>query len=237
MLLHPVGQDGACWRWLQLEDLAEVALTPDLPGHGSNLTKPTTLAAAADEIAAELDGEPDVVGVAMGAMVAQHLLLRHPDRVRSAILFCAHGSADASVCEERARASAGLGMAAVLDSTLERWFTPAALAAPGHPGFTYARDHLLSMDPEAYAATWRAMGAHQTLDRLNTVSRPVTVVAGALDRAVSVGEARRLQERIPRSRFEVIEAPHMAHLERPELVSSAIARHLAWASEGAGKPA
>lgn len=235
LLLHPVGQDGACWRWLELEHLAELAFTPDLPGHGSNRTRPTTLAATADEVAGELDGELDVVGVAMGAMVAQHVLLRHPERVRSAILFCAHGSANASVYEERARAAAALGMEAVLDSTLERWFTPAAMAATGHPGVAYAREQLLSMDSAAYAASWRAMGAHQTLDALTAVSRPVTVVAGALDKAISVGEGCRLQEWIPRSRFEVIEAPHMAHLERPELVSAAIARHLAWASEGAGK--
>lgn len=233
MLLHPVGQDSSCWQWLELEDLGVTPVAVDLPGHGSRQGQPASLDEMADSAAAMLEGNFDLLGVAMGGMAAQHLLLRHPSRVRSAVLACCSGSARREVCQQRAHDAETLGMEVVLASTLERWFTAEALANPVHPGVAYARERLLAMDPYAYADMWRAMGEHQVLGALDTVSCPVTVLAGFADASVPVAAAREMQERIPGSRFEVIEAPHMAHLETPGLVIAAIARHLAWARERA----
>jgi 3-oxoadipate enol-lactonase len=231
LLLHPIGQDATCWRWLKLEGVGVRLVAPDLPGHGSCPRRATSLRKFADEAVSAVAGTFDLVGVAMGGMVAQHVLLQCPTRVRSAVLICTHGSSDRKVCEERARAAERWGMGPVVASTLKRWFTPEALGQPQHPGVAYARERLLAMDHHAYADAWRAMGDHQVLDALGTVGCPVTVVAGSRDASVPLVELERLHRRIPGSRLEVIDAPHMAHLERPELVTAAIVRHLAWVAE------
>ena len=95
VLLPPVGLDERCWDWL---DLPGPAIRHVYPGFGRRPGdhRPADLDIWADEVASLGDGEPlDLVGISMGSMVAQHLAIRHPDRVNSLLLACTGGSADA----------------------------------------------------------------------------------------------------------------------------------------------
>ena len=227
VLLPPVGLDDRCWDWL---DLPVPAVRHVYPGFGSRHRngRPADLDAWADEVAALADGEPlDLAGISMGSMVAQHAAIRHPGRVRSLLLACTGGSADPASALARADAAEEAGMAGVLEKTLRRWFTPSALAArPAHPGVAYATATLLALNPRSWADGWRAIAGHDVLSRLGTVTAPATCVAGSGDLSAPVERVRRLADAIPGARLEILDGPHMIHLENPEAFSAVLASHL-----------
>jgi len=227
VLLPPVGLDEHCWDWLELP---VPAIRHVYPGFGSRPRdgRPADLDAWADEVAGLGDGEPlDLAGVSMGSMVAQHVAVRHPDRVHSLLLGCTGGSADPAVALGRAEAAEAGGMTAVLDATMRRWFTAAALTArPGHPGVGYACATLLALDPASWAAGWRAIAGHDVLARLGAVTAPATCVAARGDLSAPVERVRRLAEAIPGARLEILDGPHMIHLENPAAFSAVLATHL-----------
>jgi 3-oxoadipate enol-lactonase len=227
VLLPPVGLDDRCWDWL---DLPVPAIRHVYPGFGSRPRdgRLADLDAWADEVAALGGAEPlDLAGVSMGSMVAQHVAVRHPGRVRSLLLACTGGSADPGSALARAGAAENEGMAAVLEATLRRWFTPAALAArPAHPGVAYATATLLALDPRSWADGWRAIARHDVLARLGAVTAPATCVAATRDLSAPVERVRTLAETIPGARLEILEGPHMIHLENPAAFSAALVAHL-----------
>ena len=67
-------------------------------------------------------------------------------------------------------------MPGVLDVTLQRWFTPAALGAAGHPGVRYARERLLRDSPASFAASWRALAELDALGELPSLKARTTVL-------------------------------------------------------------
>jgi pimeloyl-ACP methyl ester carboxylesterase len=234
VLLTPIGLDPACWERVELP--AGHVVKHVFPGFGGRPRAETqpTMAGLADEVAASYEGQFDLVGVSMGGMVAQHLAIRHPERVRSLLVACTGASADPETMAHRAADAESLGMAGVLDVTLERWFTADARAqSPEHPGVAYARRTLLALDPVAFADGWRAIGGHDALPRIGEIAVPTTALAGFADSASPVERTRVIAERVPGARFVVLDGPHMMHLERPAEFGAAIARHLAWAEASA----
>ncbi|WP_433283787.1 alpha/beta fold hydrolase [Pseudonocardia sp. CA-142604] len=228
LFLHPVGLDRWCVEWLDLPPVRAVTM----PGHGEReRARPgLTLADMADEIVGHSTGPLDVVGASLGGMVAMHLALGHPDRVRSLVLACTTPRGDAAVMNSRADATEDRGSAGMLEDTLTRWFTPAALEADRDtPYMAYARERLLAMDPGALADTWRAIGTHDVLERLGEIRVPTTCIAGTRDLSTPMGVMRDLAARLPDARLVEMDAPHMAFLERPREFSVAVLEHLAWA--------
>ena len=165
--MTPIALDAGCWERVPLPDIPTVKhVFPGFGGRPRAATQPT-MASLADEVAASYEGPLDVVGVSLGGMVAQHLTIRHPDRVRSLLTACTGASADPATMAQRAADAETLGMAGVLDVTLRRWFTEPLLAVePEHPGVAYARRTLLALDPHCFADGWRAIGGHDAVARL-----------------------------------------------------------------------
>lgn len=239
LFLHPVGLDGHAADVLDLprdlpRDLAGPVLAPTMPGHGDrDRARPgLTLDAVADEIAGWTDGPLDVVGASLGGMVALHLALAHPGRVRSMLIACTTARGGPEVMEDRARATEERGSLGMLDETLERWFTPEHLAGTPEPdGVAYARERLVATPADVLADTWRAIGAHDVTDRLAAIPTPTTCLAGTRDVSTPLPVMRALADGLPCSRLVELDAPHMAFLERPAAFRAAVARHLAWVEE------
>ena len=223
--LHAVGLDKELWSGsLTGEDIAL-----DFPGFGSEPSvEPISMAILADNVARKLDRPHDVVGLSLGAMVTQHLALRHPEVVRSVIVACGGPETSREVSLQRARDTRAGGMASVLESTLDRWFTPAALADANHHGVEYARRRLLADDAEIFARYWEAMAEHDLTERLAEIAVPATVIAGSNDRAVNLAVMKDMAERIPNAKLEIVDGPHMLPLENREGFNLAVRRHLEW---------
>ena len=232
VLLTPIGLDSGCWERVPLPALATVEHT--FPGFGGRprAAQQPTMASLADEIAASYDGPLALAGVSMGGMVAQHLAVRHPQRVRSLLVACTGASADPATMEARAASAEADGMAGVLEETLGRWFTPAALAArPEHPGVAYARRTVLALEPACFADGWRAIAGHDIVARLGEIAVPTSCLAGSMDNASPLSRTREITEHVPGARFAVLDGPHMMHLECPDEFAAALSEHLRWAGE------
>jgi 3-oxoadipate enol-lactonase len=238
VFLHPMGLDGKCWQFTRLR-----GVKPDLPGHGRSALRaaPLTIESVADEMLGSVEGPMDIVGVSLGGALAARMALAAPGRVRSLLIACSSVLDTPERRErllERAETVDRVGMAGVLDSTLERWFTAAALAEPDHPGVAYARRRLLADDARAFALWWRALGAHTVRDEIGRIRCPVTVLAGRHDAASSVGHVLELFDVLqgPR-RMEVLPGPHMLPLEMPEAFANAVRLHVHWVHSTLGSHA
>jgi 3-oxoadipate enol-lactonase len=234
VLLHPVGLDLTFLR-----PVAEIlrkdftVLTPDQRGHGKSAAAApdASLETYADDLyglLTELKFPPAAVGgFSFGGMVTQAFALKYP-AVTSAVIICACGSQQSPQRRAAARARADDarrgGIQAVLDVTLDRWFTPAFRAAGKDAP---AKQRLLADDVEGWARAWYAIGDLDTLPRLPSIRAPTLCVAGELDQSVPPPTIKAIADAIPGARYEIIAgAPHMLFIEQPEATARLIGNFL-----------
>lgn len=232
VLLHAVGLDVTCWEG-QVKAFAarRRVLRLDLRGHGRSdvPSPPYTLAGFADDVHAllrELTLTPaHVVGLSLGGMVAQVLALDHQEVVRSLVLADTVSTLPAEARPgmiERGEAAKRGGMAAIIDETLARWFTPGFMDSEV---VARCRQRLLSDSLTGWAAAWHAISELELESRLPEIRVPTLVITGEADVAAPVARAQAMAARIPGARCEIIPgAPHMAPLERPDLFNAALLR-------------
>ncbi|MDX6541069.1 MAG: 3-oxoadipate enol-lactonase [Gaiellales bacterium] len=227
VLLAPIAFGASCWEGVPFPDVPTAK--HELPGFGSRARAATqpTMASLAAEVAATYDGSLDLVGVSMGGMVAQHVAIDYPERIRSLLVACTGAVVNPATMLARADAAEAEGMEGVLPVTLERWFTPRALAtSPPHPGVEYARRTLLALAPSAFADGWRAMAGHDVRDRLSSITAVTTCVAGASDVVGTPERVRELTAGIKGAQMVSIEGPHMIQLECPAEFGFVVGEHL-----------
>lgn len=156
-----------------------------------------------------------VIGASMGGMIAQHLALEHPERVRSLTLACTHPGRQPGAPPWRMLAS--LVLRPLFGP--ERTFPLVAPLLYSERTRTEHRDRLaedLEMrfqdsTPVATApAQIAAILGHDTRGRLGELSMPVLVVHGAEDALVPAGAAEELARLIPHARLEII--PRCGHI-------------------------
>ncbi len=225
VLLHGLADTHELWRH-QVRVLATrcTAIAVDLFGHGRSPLPTGTLstAAMADGVAAlveRLGVAPVVVGLSMGGGVAQVLTLHRPELVRALVLVST-GSDFPQGTRERFLARAAVaereGMAAVVDATVPRWFTPRFVAA--HPDeVALTRQTVLANDPMAFAAASRANAVRDWSDRLGEIRCPVLFIGGDEDPADPRRSAEIYQRALPDVRVHILEGvSHLVPIEAPE---------------------
>jgi pimeloyl-ACP methyl ester carboxylesterase len=226
VLLHPVGLDADSWQFVTLPEAAR----HEYPGHGRRPLDPPdfSLEFLADEVAETYSEPLDLVGISLGGIVAQHVALRHPNRVRSLFLACTTGATEPEILLARAEAVTSQPLEKFVDVTLRRWFGEDPVSDSSNLAVAYARRRLLTDDPRAIAACWRAMTKHHTLENLRQVTVPVTCLAGRNDAAASGPVVETLYKALPNARFEMVDGPHMLQLQCPGLFTAAVKRHFEW---------
>jgi 3-oxoadipate enol-lactonase len=201
----------------------------DVRGHGTaaDAPKPFTMAATAADLVAVLDAleleTAHVAGLSLGWAIAQAAAVAAPGRFASLTLMAAPDRPVPAAFEERARIAETEGMAALVGPTLERWFTPAALAADTE-GVRYARECVASFDPAGWASIWRGYGGLDVYERLRGFPAPALAIAGGADASIPVDGMAAIAARIGGgARFAVLPgAPHIQPLEYPEAVADAL---------------
>ena len=223
LLLHPIGLDSSWWQPFA-EQLAPryCVVAMDFRGHGSSapIRSEVELADLADDAAALLRTlgltPSQVVGLSMGGMVAQYLAIRHPDAVRSLVLLgtaCTLPDEARKQMIARGEIARREGMRAVLETTLERWFTPAALISEL---VKRCEKRLLENDVESWAASWRAISRLDTLSDLKRIKAPTLVVTGNRDVSTPPAAAMLIADNIAGAALTIVEgAPHMGPFEFP----------------------
>jgi 3-oxoadipate enol-lactonase/4-carboxymuconolactone decarboxylase len=165
-----------------------------------------------------VEGRFDYAGVSVGGAVGLHLCLLAPGRVASATLVATGARIGTpQAWEERARLVEAQGTAVMVEGSSQRWYTP---------GFTGGRDLLAALpdvDDAGYAATCRALAAHDVRDRLAEIRMPVVAVAGRDDVATPVASLAEIADGVERGRLVVVpDAAHLPTVEQPAAVAASL---------------
>lgn len=237
VLIHPVGYDLTYWgdQIDALQPFHDV-IAVDLPGHGRSTGGPAECdfgkisVMLAGLIKAVSDRPVHVIGISVGGMIAQSLVLAYPSLVRS---LCLIGTASTFPAEARAamfvRAEAVEqgGMQAVLPASLDRWFTGQTRARRPDLIERVSRT-LLADDPAVHAAMWRMIATFEVRDRLHEIGCPTLVLVGDQDPSTPPAMAEVLAENIPGARKVLLaNTSHIAMLESPDAVNQALLSFLA----------
>lgn len=231
VFIHGFTQTAASWApVLGRLPLRLEAVALDAPGHGSAAAIETDLWGAGDHVVAE--GGPGVyVGYSMGARIALHAALGHPESVRGLVLIS--GTAGIDDADERAaRLAADEEWAERIerdgvDAFLQQWLAlPLFASLPPDAAGLDAR-HRNTAAGLASSLRRAGTGTQEPLwSRLDELAMPVLVVAGALD-AKFVDLARRLHAAISGAELAIVEgAGHSVPLERPDELAALLTRWL-----------
>lgn len=195
-----------------------------------------TMADYADDAAALMESlgweRAHVVGVSFGGMVAQHLALRHPDRVDRLVLACTSsggaggssfdllGVADLPV-DERLRT-----VLPILDSRNEPTADPPVHAPLFEAIAARMSDPPLNADdPTAAAGARRQLEAraqHDVWSRLGEIAAPTFVVGGRFDRQAPPENLEQLTTAIPDARMQLFDGGHLFLLQDPTAWSAIV---------------
>ncbi len=228
VLVHGYGGDKNSWLFVQ-QPLAEEgrrAIALDLPGHGAS-TKDVgdgSLQTLTETVSGFLEalgiGRAHLVGHSLGGAVVAAVAKAAPGKVASLTLISPAGftpEADA----EYLRGFAAASSRRELKPLVGRLFADEALVTRRLVDDLLRYKRLDGVDKALTAVLGTLLdGDRQALDTpalLEGVDAPVTVVWGASDRIVPVPDGVELTR---------VEAGHMAHMEAPGEVLSAIRTHL-----------
>jgi 3-oxoadipate enol-lactonase len=193
----------------------------------------TDLAQDAARLMSALEIEPaHLLGFSMGGMVAQELVLHHPELVSTLVLASTY--------------CGGIDSQAARQATLERLAEPVISGdreraievawevnvSPAFASDAQARARFMEIGRERRVATsvvaeqMRAIGAHDTSERLPSLALPTLVIHGTADEMVPVENARVIAGLIPGAELELLEgAGHLFFWENPERAAQLVASH------------
>jgi 2-succinyl-6-hydroxy-2,4-cyclohexadiene-1-carboxylate synthase len=228
VLLHGFTQTARCWGQLPARlsvDREVVAL--DAPGHGDS-PGATDLWHTADLIAATA-GRGTYLGYSMGARMALHVALAHPEVMDRLVLVSGTAGLDSE--EDRAARRAADGqLADHLEEVGVERFLAEWLAGPLFAGLPRSEWDLAERQRNTAARLATSLrlagtGTQDPLwDRLGDIGVPVLVVAGADDTKFSRSAERMARGIGRRARLEVVAgAGHTVHRERPEAFGDLLA--------------
>jgi 3-oxoadipate enol-lactonase len=168
--------------------------------------------------AAEIDSA-HVVGISLGGMVAQELVLARPQRVRRLVLCSTTpGGATSFPMPEQTvalmRRPPGLDPQEALRLFVVNALSPEAPAELVQEIVAYRAAN--PPDPAGWWAQAGAGAAHDASTRLGEITAPTLIVHGTADNVVDVRNARLLADAIQDARLELFEGVgHLLPWERP----------------------
>jgi 2-succinyl-6-hydroxy-2,4-cyclohexadiene-1-carboxylate synthase len=231
VLLHGFAGTGASWEPV-IAALGERyrALAPDLRGHGAAAARrPIGFAECVADVAALVPARFALAGYSMGARLALHVALAHPDRVARLVLVSATAGIADSVERDARRADdealAARIEAEPIEAFAERWGRQPLFRGQAPAVVERARADRLRNDPAGLAAALRGIGTGVMAplwDRLAELRMPASVIVGERDAKFrKLGE--RLVAALPDAELLVVpRVGHAVHLEAPTLVAAAL---------------
>jgi 3-oxoadipate enol-lactonase len=233
LLLHELGGSSESWRRvIPLISPLRRVIAPDLRCAGRSEKPPATfeITDVARDVAALLDilqiATVDVIGAALGAMVAALLANQAPRCVRRMVLCAITDVIDERTREylnQRAERLCRVGMRDVMEASLVNAFPePYSAARAGY------RPIYLANDPAAYAELSKALArVSVTRDLWRTIECSTLVMSGQHDFIWPPELGRRVAKHLPDATFlELADAGHFPHLHTPAVLADAALRFL-----------
>jgi 3-oxoadipate enol-lactonase len=235
MLCH--GLLGSLEMWQpQMRALGERyrVLRFDNRGHGSSgVTAPPY---TVEQLAADAVGLLDVLGVprahfvgcSLGGMIGQLMGARYPERLRSLVLVSSRTvMPPASMWEERIRIARTSGIAALLPTMLERWFSP-SFRASDRSAVDAVAAAVLATPVEGFVGACTAIRDTDHTRLLPRVAVPTLVMSAQDDPGVPVPDTICIQRAIPGAELALVEgARHLFSVERADVFDALLLKWLA----------
>ena len=241
LLLHAFPLDHAMWgRQAPLAEHLRL-IVPDQRGFGANGDGgPASIEQLAADAVGLLDalhvaGPVVVCGISMGGYVAQHVALRHPDRVAALILVATKLEADTPEARagraELAAKVGRLGLGILADAMIPRLLADSAEArAAADRGAieTLLRQSILAQPLATVQAALAALGARPDMtEAMRGLRVPTLLVAGAEDAITPPACLEAAEEVIPDAKLLIVPAAgHMVPLEQSEVFNAAVLEFL-----------
>lgn len=194
----------------------------DTRGHGGTEVPPGpySLEMLAEDAVGLLDAlgldKVHWVGLSMGGMIGQTLGLRAPERLLTLTLAdtsSGYPPAASAMWADRITAARENGMAAGVEATMERWFSPGFMAS-GAPVLDEVRSMIANTPVEGYCGCGAAIANLAVTPRLSEIKAPTLVICGEDDQATPLSMSETIRDGIPGAQLAVIPvARHLANLE------------------------
>ncbi len=155
------------------------------------------------------------VGLSIGGMVAQGLAVKRPDLIRAMVLSnTAARIGTAAIWAERAAMAREEGLSALVDSTMERWFSPEFRKSPALPLW---RNMFLATPLQGWVGCAEAIAGTDFYSTTASLRLPALGIAGDRDGSTPPDLVRETIELIDASEFALIRgAGHLPHIEQPQ---------------------
>ena len=224
-------------RWLQ-ETFSTIRYSHRGTGTSDRLDGKITLRDLADDAAGILMAlgvdKAHVLGVSMGGMIAQELVLNHPQQVLGLVLGCTACGGEHRVAAEPEVMDLLTPQPGLSREEQQRRSWP-AITTPefleSHRDVLEERLRRSLVNPTPIETAMRQMAAVQafdTFDRLPQIKAPTLVLHGDSDVLVPVGNAHVLKDRISGAELRVFPgAGHLFTFEFPEESAAAVVEFLA----------
>lgn len=232
VLSHSLSCGMAMWE-PQLEVLEPHfrVLRYDMRGHGKS--EAPKGAYTLDQLAADVIGLLDVfgldrvhfVGLSIGGMIGQCLALKYSDRLRS-LSLCDTAPVIPEeakpLFEERMTRARDGGMEALVQETLERWFTQPYLNQ-NPPEVDHIRKQILGTPVAGFIGCSHAILGLNFVERLSEIKLPTLIIVGEDDPGTPVEASQAIHQRIGNSKLVVLpSAAHLSNIEQADAFNAAL---------------
>jgi pimeloyl-ACP methyl ester carboxylesterase len=207
-------------------------------GESTKTREPFTIAELAEDAAGLLQAldidSAHVMGISMGGMIAQELVLGHPESVLTLTLGCTYcgGEGSALTSEDVLRRIVeGMSSGDRERAIRTGWEVNVS------PGFASREDIYekflqtglrYGVPVPVIMEQMKAIAGHDTSERLPNVEASTLVVHGTLDQMLPVQNGYMIAGLIPAARLEILDGiGHMFFLEMPERTAELVREHAA----------
>jgi 3-oxoadipate enol-lactonase len=207
----------------------------DVRGHGASdaPSEAYTLELLGEDVIKLLDAlgmdRVHFVGLSLGGMIGQYLALNDSHRLKSLALCdtAAVVPAEAQpIWQERIDKARRKGTEALLEETMERWFTPSFLKKNSKM-VALVREQFLATPVSGYIGCAEAIRKLNYLDRLSEIKIPTLVMVGEDDPGTPVSTSEAIHERISNSKLVILpSARHLSNVEQADAFNAALLKFL-----------
>lgn len=235
VLLHCLGMTWRFWDvFAPLADRYEL-IAYSFPGHGETPLPdgPYGGTELVEQLRAVAEREGlarfHLMGISLGGSVAQQFAGTYPEMVDRLVLadctprYNAESRANWPV---RAKAAREHGVASLIPTLMQTFFTPASVAEDG-PNVRFVREAFKACSGEGYALACEALATIDAREAAQRITAPTLILYGSNERQPFVEAAAWMQAHIRDSRIAIVpEAGHASARERPAYVMALLREFL-----------
>jgi 3-oxoadipate enol-lactonase len=203
----------------------------DTRGHGQSSAPAGeyTLEQLADDLKGLLDAlkikQTHYAGLSMGGMIAQAFALKYPGVFQSMVLADTTSRRPPNAGQmwgERIQNAQTKGMGALVQGTLERWFTEPYRNSRKDVMEKIGND-IRNTPVNGFVGCCHAISKVDYLDRLKEIKVPALIIVGEQDHGTPPEAARVIQQNLPGSELKVIpSAAHISNVEQAQVFNDSM---------------